>query len=332
MALRHVRGAQKRDVSDPIAKSILQVIATDIGHDDQPAYPSYRTIAERAGCHFNTVGDKVRELEEEGHLAVEKKGRRNYYNLPFNCNSNVTPSSQAEGDKKNGLVTPYVTTEGELLQRIDILCDKVESLSQEVSILSQRLSHFVTPRDVTEVEDISTNTPPNPPRGANGGVVWVKALDEDAADVIRHLKNEVGLDVPRQRDAEDGWEWLKDVNKLLGLGGGVQGTCDLIDRVRAYMDENDLTYTRPGSFVKIARRMAAAPGPDAELKQEAEEQWHFIMRKAESVGRQRWREWGMSDKTRDTLRASLGKDCLAMVTGYKPERYKERFVDEYVKQ
>lgn len=169
MALRHVRAVQERTrLDDPIARSIIQVIATDIGHDDSPAYPSYRTIAVRAGCHYNTVADRIKALCDNGDLVVTKRGKYNYYSLPYACDNAEGDYHASGGDNLAAPAARYVTREelSQLEQRLSHQMEQiVTSLSHQIGQIitplshqpshivtpsSQGLSHIVTSQDVTE--------------------------------------------------------------------------------------------------------------------------------------------------------------------------------------
>ncbi len=87
MAINHVRAVQERigDYEDRMDFCIMQVIATDIGEQNEPAYPSLRNIASRSGCHYNTASTRITKLVEDKHLLREKKGKYTYYTLPYEC-------------------------------------------------------------------------------------------------------------------------------------------------------------------------------------------------------------------------------------------------------
>lgn len=154
MALRHVRAVQKNTkLDDPIARSIIQVIATDIGFDDSPAYPSYRTIAARAGCHYNTVADKVRALCDNGDLIVTKEGKYNYYSLPYPCDDFTPDYHSNRGDNVGPVITPQYVTKEELSHALSQFAAELShALSQEMQALSQRSPGIVTLQGVTEEE------------------------------------------------------------------------------------------------------------------------------------------------------------------------------------
>lgn len=85
MSLKHLRQAQaiaKEADLDSISRAVLYDIATDIGHDGRPSFPSFDTISERTGYHKNTVAGRVKSLKEAGLLIVTKRGRGNQYTLP----------------------------------------------------------------------------------------------------------------------------------------------------------------------------------------------------------------------------------------------------------
>lgn len=109
MALRHVRAVQEQaSTRDSVGLMILTVIATDIGYNGEPAYTSMRRIADRGGCHYNTVHSWIPKLIESGDLVAERRGRSNYYTLGFDCDNGPELSQKGENSVtiENSIVTP----------------------------------------------------------------------------------------------------------------------------------------------------------------------------------------------------------------------------------
>lgn len=139
MAFKHIRAAQKRAIQDPLAKSILVAVAADIGTNGEAAYPSYRTLAERTGIHYNTIGGKMEVLSSQKLIKIEKRGKRQYYTLLFDCADSAEPMTDYDNEQQ--LSQPE--------------CDN--SLSQRLSQIEQRLSQIEgslsqSPRDLSSIE------------------------------------------------------------------------------------------------------------------------------------------------------------------------------------
>lgn len=212
MALIHVRAVQERTkLTDPIARSIIQVIATDIGFDGSPAFTSYRRIAERAGCHYNTVADRVQALMDSGDLVVTREGKRNYYQLPYEVAGTDSGCHTNTGDNSRGIVTHYVTRE-ELSQQLSHMARELsQQLSHELAQLSHGLSQIVTPMGVTEEEEKEEVRvfPPPPPTPVNNGFrpnPVTSAVEPASTRRIRAILSvcQLDADVPaHQRKAEN---------------------------------------------------------------------------------------------------------------------------------
>lgn len=137
MASRHVRAVQRRHAEyDDTEFRIMQVIATDIGEDDKPAFPSYREIASRTGVHYNTVMARVQALVEAGKLQTERSGRYMQYSLPFEVEARPqTMTMDCDDD-----------------------CDNHRALSQRLSQLEARLSQLSSQFEAFIVTMPSTDT------------------------------------------------------------------------------------------------------------------------------------------------------------------------------
>jgi len=144
MALKHARAVQQHAITtDSLGRFILHTIALDIGHNDQDAYPSYRTIAERVGCHYNSVSSWVKRLEECGDLTIKKEGKRQFYNIPFITADEQLSQPDYDNSYDNNCHNDY-----------DNVMEIVTALSQQVEKLSQQVAEIVTSWGVTEEEVI----------------------------------------------------------------------------------------------------------------------------------------------------------------------------------
>lgn len=130
--------------SDTTDLLIMQVIATDIGENDEPARTSYRGIAERTGAHYNTVSARVAGLVQRGHLLSERQGKYLVYRLPFDCqreNKRLSQRPEGDCDNQGGIE--------ELSQFAERLSQRIEELSQSVALIVTTLQRGI----VTEVRE-----------------------------------------------------------------------------------------------------------------------------------------------------------------------------------
>jgi len=65
----------------PYAFTVYVVIKAHASFRDGTAFPSIDTIAAKTGISRRQVISSLRTLEDSGYLAVERRGRRNYYRL-----------------------------------------------------------------------------------------------------------------------------------------------------------------------------------------------------------------------------------------------------------
>ncbi len=138
MALQHLRAINDHAVTtDPLGRAILKEVALDIGHNNQPSFPSYRTIAKRVGCHYNSVAAWVKKLAECGDLIVTKEGRQQKYNIPFDV-----PLSQPDYDNSydNACDNSYDDTVTNLVTTVTILSQAVDDIVTRLSQIEQLLS------------------------------------------------------------------------------------------------------------------------------------------------------------------------------------------------
>lgn len=188
MALQHARAAQKGAITtDPLGRLILVTIAMDIGYQGQDSYPSYRTIAQRVHCHYNTVAHWVGKLAEAGDLIVRKEGKFQYYNVPFL--TDVEPPD-CHNDKDNIYDNPPTDCDNPYDNHCDNPYDNLEkivtALSQQVAELSQQVAIIVTAlqtEKVTEVIEVIEEVVP-PPADPTHDFARIVAAYENAIGLI----------------------------------------------------------------------------------------------------------------------------------------------------
>lgn len=156
MAEQHVRALQKRRSEFEDADfQLLLVIATDMGRKHDPARTSQRAIADRAGCHYNTVGGRIRKLETRGVVEVIKHGRQYFHSLPIiitDCHPSSQPQdnhnppevesdNQANGDSDalNTIVTDYHNFKAEVCDNLKTMTAAIEALTLQLSQLSSQI-------------------------------------------------------------------------------------------------------------------------------------------------------------------------------------------------
>lgn len=159
MAARHVRAVQKRrrEFTDRLDYELLCIIATDIGRDDSPARTSYRGMAERAGCHYNTVGPHIKSLEDDKWIIIEQRGKYHHYHLNVDCDN---PSEIVTTDYDNP------ETLSQFDQRLSQIEETLSQLTHIIVTIAQRAG--VT--EVSEDSEVSEDPPQTPPRGQGEGV------------------------------------------------------------------------------------------------------------------------------------------------------------------
>lgn len=154
MAEQHIRAVQRQrpQFGDYRDFEILCVIATDIGRDDSPATTSYRGIAERAGCNYNTVMKHVQKLAGDGWLLIEQVGKYNHYQLNYhmvaldiNDYSKNCHTGQDDDYDNSKIVTSDYDNHQELSQPamtiLQELSHQIKTISERLSYLEQRLSY-----------------------------------------------------------------------------------------------------------------------------------------------------------------------------------------------
>lgn len=279
--------------------------------------PSQRALAERAKIHRNTFTAYLDDVLESGEVEIIGSGGAGrgawtayQINLPM-------PKGGVPISEKRYTASQEADTDS----RVPIM----EKLVQIEQLLVQINGTFGTRPLLNGVQDTNRyhkDTPPNPPKGANGrDVDFARRFDPDTTAVLEHMTDNFGITVPEKHQINVWGEWLADLDKLLGIGGGPQATCDLLDRVRAYMDEKGLSYSRPASFVKIARRMASEP--ESRYSQEAHDAWSEAIENARNIGTSNYARWpDLTENDKRALRAIGGKEALREY----PDKSRETFL------
>lgn len=167
MAAKHVREVQ-RNRKDILAKlpklsfEILQVIATDVGNANEPAKTSHRGIAERAGCHFNTVGSHISKLSAAGFITVQKDGKFEYYVLNIETGSDEPKEDSGESLQQN--VTILSQNDSELSQSIVTILSQIQNtlsqFSEKLSQIDEKLSQFSTSSELLHKSEEVKIEPP----------------------------------------------------------------------------------------------------------------------------------------------------------------------------
>lgn len=216
MAEQHARAVQKmrRQISDQLDYEILLVIALDTGRDGAAATTSYRGIAERANCHYNTVTGHIDRLKAAGWITVEKQGKYMAYRLQIDveAGSNIVTT---DCDNPVNIVTTGYDNYQELSQRLSQL---EATLSQRLSQLEAMIVTAVKQGDVTEDSEEKSEerreelkTPPAP-QGVGDGVN-LEAPDREtefwgkAQTLVSEWQGLIGdyrpLDANRKQDKSD---------------------------------------------------------------------------------------------------------------------------------
>lgn len=106
MAANHARAVQEHSsIHDNLTRHILEVVALDIGNNDEPAFTSNRNIASRVRCSVNTVRDRLQEIINTGELIAVKDGKYMFYSLnqeliPYGRTSGSAYGNRAENERK----------------------------------------------------------------------------------------------------------------------------------------------------------------------------------------------------------------------------------------
>lgn len=127
--------ANRLKYPDPLDREIMIAIATHIGYDDQPARVSIATIAEYAGCHFNTADKRTKALAEAGDLVIDKAGRFLTYTLP----------QSADGETATGDEPPPGGDAAKTIDGLDELREELRELRTIVTSLSHDVHMTSTP-------------------------------------------------------------------------------------------------------------------------------------------------------------------------------------------
>lgn len=160
MASRHVRWvlANRQRYPDSIDRDIMVAIATHIGYDDQPARISMATIAEYAGCHYNTADKRTKALAEAGALVIGKSGRFLTYELPGSADAETRLGDEPPPgacSEESGRIDALEEQVAALAGEVRELTTIVTSLSHDLHIIVTSSSHDVhtsfTPRQSDDV-------------------------------------------------------------------------------------------------------------------------------------------------------------------------------------
>lgn len=246
MSERHIRELQKRkgEFSDRLNYDIMCVIATDTGRDNSPAKTSHRGIALRAGCHYNTVGKRLKQLVDGGWIDVVKEGGYEYYPITFECGE---PEAT---DTKQDCHTPY-DNDSELSQRVSHLEEK---LSQALSQIEQIIVTISSTENMTkeskeskESKDTSAPTVQKPPQDE---------INKAKAELERYFAIKTQLPVPpratKKQKAAAAVRWWNPITELWEMCRyDTAETKRLIDA--ALLKMAGLTFDSPESILKTAR-------------------------------------------------------------------------------
>lgn len=270
MAIQHVRELQKRRAEySPVDYAIMEVICTDIGNNDQPCHTSLRTIAARADCHYNTVGQGIKRLAESGRLIIGKRGKYSLYSLP------AAEDCHNEYVTKEELSQKLSHLEAKLSQRIDEVAEK---LSRQIEGLSQQLSHIVTTLSAGNVtEGKKDKESPLPPKGEERGVsdyadnVWNHVLgcfggnQDKAKAVIVAQVAYAGISGNKQpyvngrRETIDNaardW-WLPLYDMISEVNHDQAAFSETVKGVFSIADEKKLTISTPKTAVATFKNLA----------------------------------------------------------------------------
>ncbi len=269
MAEQHARAVQKmrRQFSDQLDYEILLILALDTGRDGAAATTSYRGIAERANCHYNTVTGHVDRLKEAGWITVEKQGKYMAYRLQIDVEAGP---NIVTNDCDN--VTKIVTA----------TCDNYQELSQRLSqleqTLSQRLSQLealivTTTKKLTVTEDSediseekSEDKTPHTPQGDSEREALVNARFNQAVEILESFKELVGnykpLALENKTDKE---RFYAPAMRLAEEFGGDVAAAWLAVRteydrmVHDHLTPRYLSAVLPGVLATLSRETTAPP-------------------------------------------------------------------------
>lgn len=207
MAEQHVRALQKRRAEFEDADfQLLLVIATDLGRKDEPARTSQRAIADRAGCHYNTAGNRITKLAARGVVEVIKHGRQYYHSLPTiitDCHPSSQPSQDSHnppevgGDNQDStpldIVTDYHNFKAEVCDNLKTMTAAIEALTAQLSQLSSQIVTLHQRVNVVEgkIEEREEEDVPNGTRG-EGKKPKSKADPRSKHPAIQAMKSVLG--------------------------------------------------------------------------------------------------------------------------------------------
>jgi type II secretory pathway component PulM len=252
VAEQHVRALQRqRSQFDSIDYAIMEVIALDVGRENEPARTALRTIAERAGCHYNTVAGRIAGLAERGYVTTERDGKYSRYSVhlegvgPAHAPAKRQGTEPAEGEK---------TVE----QRLQAIEEGLSHLVVTISELSHRLSHIVTRLEQGIVtEDREVNTPPTPPTpsdrlsaGQEEGGEEEKPAIEELAEYFCQI---TGRKMPRKlNSAHADTYWWEPLVEIYHQHDTFLDTKRAMYAAVQYASDASLTVTTPHSLRNLA--------------------------------------------------------------------------------
>jgi len=151
MANWHVRAVlANRDVySDAIDRDIMLAIATHIGNDNSPAHLKISTIAQLAGCHYNTADKRTKQLAADDKLTIQRDGRHLAYSLPFDAPPG--PGDGVPGQSRPKTNGPSL---GDVLDALSALKEQVKALHKDVISHSHDDHTTITPPPEEGVDDV----------------------------------------------------------------------------------------------------------------------------------------------------------------------------------
>lgn len=216
MAEQHARAVQKmrRQFSDQLDYEILLIIALDTGRDGAAATTSYRGIAERANCHYNTVTGHIDRLKAAGWITVEKQGKYMAYRLQMDVEAGPNIVTN-DCDNVTKIVTSDYDNYQELSQRLSqleqTLSQRLSQLEAAIVTVAERGNVTKDSEDISEEKREEIKTPPTPQGARDGANFEAPTLEDEFWGKAQILVNEwqdiIGdyrpLDANRKQDSTD---------------------------------------------------------------------------------------------------------------------------------
>lgn len=177
--------------------------------------PSIDKIAERAGCHRNTVLNWLQRIEATGELTIERMGKGrgawNIYtiNLPMSEESS-TPNNGTNGTSKGGLKEEIAELKNAIKELVQMV--------QELRLMVQETVHNGTSQDVLDTEiQVDTDLSAEPKTRA------LSERQKVTAELEKFFAQKTGLPVPNRKTERQKkeasvrwWTPLWDMHKLTG--------------------------------------------------------------------------------------------------------------------